>query len=386
MVWRTTAGFHAVIMPREEADDPRNTALQRALYHLFLSTQKWVDDPARPEVSRGFKQHWFSIYNDFRGGRQWFLGVELSVSIVVGVLNGIMNESLCDEIATAFLTLIGLQWLMAVVLRPFVAPFETLCHVLFSSITLLSSLLLVIGDYRDSDALRGASAYSALVGVVLSSLKSVLDVIALSRWFHTQYKHRGEKREIRKRAASAAKADFGEAIDEDRRSLDALFQFIDRMMKKLECCSRAHRTAETPHECQLVSSSTSSSDLTPVLAVAELKTTAVELAVEPPSPLLIPPPLEVRSSSRVAPRPQRAPRKPSRGPVMERVHLDALAETHTLLAAANDRLAQDLMRTSFEIDRVVSDGGLGVHGGGRSQALTEIVMFICSRASSGRGR
>jgi hypothetical protein len=59
-----------------------------------------------------------------------------------------MQEELCDFIAYSFLVLIGVQWLLAVLLRPFIAPFETFFHVLLSSLIFVSAVLMVVEEAR----------------------------------------------------------------------------------------------------------------------------------------------------------------------------------------------------------------------------------------------
>lgn len=284
VTWRTTRGFYAIVVPRQEAQDPNLSFLKSLGYRLFLSTQKWIDDPERPQLSEGFKSHWHPLFNDFRHGRQWFLSLELSISVFVGVLAGLQREDLCDEIAMTFLVLIGAQFAMALFLRPFIALFETFFHILLSSLTFLSSLLLVIGDYRNLDNLRTASAFVALVTVFLSTFKSILDIISLGRWFHSRYVNHRRKARIRRMsqmakhttlaedlaylqpttaaAASATKlarsANGNDDDDENTSSvLESAFRLVDNVRMRLRCSRRPASTIVTKSFDDFDSSSSS---------------------------------------------------------------------------------------------------------------------------------
>jgi hypothetical protein len=185
---------------------------KRAWHWLTSRSGRWVDveEPkggvnAQAQVV-GFKSRYMHIFADFRPGRQWWLPVEVLLSVIIGCLDGVRRE-LCKNVLYGFALSVGLQTLLALWFRPFDARFQMFFLLLNSLLTAASTGIAVASS---ASVLAPTTANAALAWIAVgaqltSSVQLGMDLLNFAVNFN-------ERRRRRKNNGNATGAAWAKAV------------------------------------------------------------------------------------------------------------------------------------------------------------------------------
>jgi hypothetical protein len=149
------------------------------LYFLTEPNVYWRDQ----DPKRTFKTRFFEAFTQYRVGCHWFLVVELLLSLVCGVLQGLRPKELsgCQTIAIVLLVLSAVYLLVGVILRPYATWLDHMIFVVNGICTCLVSLLLVLFmkaqlEVNANDNNNSSSSSSNDAGANLASASDYVSV------------------------------------------------------------------------------------------------------------------------------------------------------------------------------------------------------------------
>jgi hypothetical protein len=144
---KTQTSIHSVYIPMSSTEA---TTQSGCMEKLFTASGRWVDkkDPQAdpPYKMRGFVDQYGYMIIKYKPGRHWFLGVEIAVSTILGILEGIRptTDFGCWVLSVAQLTTMLLLTIGLAVLRPYLTLFDNLSFGLLALSQALAVLFLML--------------------------------------------------------------------------------------------------------------------------------------------------------------------------------------------------------------------------------------------------
>ncbi|CUG87180.1 membrane-associated protein, putative [Bodo saltans] len=172
---------HASVKERDdleafvEPEKKKRSAFGRFML-LFKPTGEWVceEDPY-------WIQRYEMFFGEYRGGRHRYLAIDLILTFLLGVVDGIQPISItqCLGRTSAYVVLFGIQFILIVLLRPYRSKFGNMFFILAYFLQFLSMVFVAVAVYRNDPSWGGVDvAVNALVifGSVLY-VKTFLDFL-----------------------------------------------------------------------------------------------------------------------------------------------------------------------------------------------------------------
>ena len=148
--------------------------LKRRVKHYFYGADEWDDG----ENDVGFVRRFNSLFSAYRVTREWFISVEMSTSIALGIIAGLIpDDGDCTGIVAATLVVLLLNSLALIILRPFITTYDASFALTTSVMTSGSAVFVFLGRFDQTVHLGTVGVIIVLVLMFVSSVKSILDIL-----------------------------------------------------------------------------------------------------------------------------------------------------------------------------------------------------------------
>jgi hypothetical protein len=157
---------------------------------FFLdSDSKWVD--ADPYHRNGYTRANELFFADYNGPNYWFMGVEVGVAAMMGILEGIkLGPGKCTPVSvTILIVLVGFLILM-VVRMPYHTLLDSYFNVLVTIVQVTGAIYATVGlATRQSDPYKDRSELMAMIGLYLLVGKAIIDILMKVRELLVELHH-----------------------------------------------------------------------------------------------------------------------------------------------------------------------------------------------------
>jgi hypothetical protein len=185
-------GKRTVYLP---ADDPYKTLGHRKpvpvrLVEPLLAGGQWVD-PITQRTS-GYTRRFSALFSDYRGGCKWFLLVELTVSLALGLCAALVPVSSCEGINIGLFIVFLVYPLLLIAFRPFDALIDMMIGLLVTLCQLTATSLSLFGKSNETAKVVDSLLTTALITTIVHGVVKLSAVV-----FHVH--HRALRRTARQR-------------------------------------------------------------------------------------------------------------------------------------------------------------------------------------------
>ena len=140
---------------------PRNV-LDFAAQLIFGAHTEWVN--AVPHS--GFVEHFSQVFEPYRRGRHWYIGVEVTVAVVFGILGGaFVDDGATCKVLLVIATVVNAAVLLTLILRPYDTQMDMIMATVNAVLNLVTGVYGLIG--RDPTAIITSQAYANNVAIAL---------------------------------------------------------------------------------------------------------------------------------------------------------------------------------------------------------------------------
>jgi hypothetical protein len=140
---------------------------------------EWKDSTEPTE--KGFCRRFAFIFKDYRAGRQWFFLLELLVTVLLAVADGLKPTGLlaCQARLICVMIVFVVYFLLTVILRPQVAPLNLVFFIVMSGLQASASICAVAVKFAGFPYGDQIAGYAIAVLGPMLAFKGILDIILL---------------------------------------------------------------------------------------------------------------------------------------------------------------------------------------------------------------